>query len=561
MEEPRLDVMLPFLPGNSFTERCKTNFRRPQTLRFRNGFAFPQESRKIVFDPRQAVELEQLAKIEAGLAYKQRKAAATTCFLPKYVIYDKKVLRFDAYFKQAVVESPNESYCVRPVKILYYLEDDTMAVNEPSVKNSGMLHGPLLKRHKLPKNDQGYTWHWKDLNVAMNFNCYGKVFRIINCDRFTADFLEDQGILLNTSEEMPQDPFIASQEKYLRRETSPSPPKKFQQFLAFDRKVLRFYCLWEEPNKEAGPPRPCVVHYFLADNTVEVRAKPQVNEGRVPFYVLLRRQRLPKILKETALFPGCVLELTDQEVAEWLNPSDLLPGRKVLILGCTLHVCDCDEFTKTFYRKNFGITDLASTHGSVPPPAPITKVLPPYNGFGSLEDSLQNCLSLIPQPPKKDYIKMLENHNKVLRYSAVLDSAIPEDKGRAFIISYHLSNDTISMFEPPQLNSGHNGGRFLERTRVIKPGSAPDAPVYYSPEDLAIGTTIEVFKHRFIIIDADVFVLRYMESQKSTFPETTSLSLQQKLDKNKASDEETQTGNGRSHIYHCLLDFCFCTYI
>ena len=75
-----------------------------------------------------------------------------------------------------------------------------------------------------------------------------------------------------------------------------------------------------------------------------------------------------------ALFPGCVLELTDQEVAEWLNPSDLLPGRKVLILGCTLHVCDCDEFTKTFYRKNFGITDLASTHGSVPPPAPRTKV-------------------------------------------------------------------------------------------------------------------------------------------------------------------------------------------
>ena len=48
------------------------------------------------------------------------------------------------------------------------------------------------------------------------------------------------------------------------------------------------------------------------------------------------------------------------------------------------------------------------------------QVIPPYNGFGSLEDTLQSCLSLIPQPPKKDFIRMLENDNKVLRYSAVL---------------------------------------------------------------------------------------------------------------------------------------------
>lgn len=46
------------------------------------------------------------------------------------------------------------------------------------------------------------------------------------------------------------------------------------------------------------------------------------------------------------------------------------------------------------------------------------KQLPPYNGFGSIEDSVQNCLSLVPQPPKKDFIKMLENDHKILRYEA-----------------------------------------------------------------------------------------------------------------------------------------------
>ncbi|KAL0622278.1 EF-hand domain-containing protein 1 [Plecturocebus cupreus] len=46
--------------------------------------------------------------------------------------------------------------------------------------------------------------------------------------------------------------------------------------------------------------------------------------------------------------------------------------------------------------------------------------LPPYNGYGLVEDSAQNCFALIPKPPKKDIIKMLVNDNKVLRYLAAL---------------------------------------------------------------------------------------------------------------------------------------------
>lgn len=48
--------------------------------------------------------------------------------------------------------------------------------------------------------------------------------------------------------------------------------------------------------------------------------------------------------------------------------------------------------------------------------------VPPYNGYGSLEDSLQNCLALVPKRPKKDVLKMLEKSNMVLRYSAKLVS-------------------------------------------------------------------------------------------------------------------------------------------
>lgn len=110
------------------------------------------------------------------------------------------------------------------------------------------------------------------------------------------------------------------------------------------------------------------------------------------------------------------------------------------VLFIHTHSYDCDEFTKEFYRVNFNIVDFTPIQVKQLAPPSIKQVshspltfspndyfsplqeIPPYNGFGSLEDSKQSCLSLIPQPPKKDFIKMLENDGKVLRFSAVMVS-------------------------------------------------------------------------------------------------------------------------------------------
>lgn len=65
----------------------------------------------------------------------------------------------------------------------------------------------------------------------------------------------------------------------------------------------------------------------------------------------------------------------------------------------------------------------------------------------------------------------------------------------------------ISIFEPSQRNSGNTymsvsslflylffkgiiGGKFLEATRITKPGSAVDTPEFYGPGDFAIGSVI-----------------------------------------------------------------------
>lgn len=71
------------------------------------------------------------------------------------------------------------------------------------------------------------------------------------------------------------------------------------------------------------------------------------------------------------------------------------------------------------------------------------------------------------------------------------DSQFSEDEGRRFVLSYFLANDMISIYEKPTRNSGIIGGKFLEKTRIPKPGSTVDHPEFYSPADLAIGSTVE----------------------------------------------------------------------
>lgn len=44
-----------------------------------------------------------------------------------------------------------------------------------------------------------------------------------------------------------------------------------------------------------GDPREMVLHYFLADDTVEIREIIHANAGRDAVPLFLRRQRLPKV--------------------------------------------------------------------------------------------------------------------------------------------------------------------------------------------------------------------------------------------------------------------------
>lgn len=89
----------------------------------------------------------------------------------------------------------------------------------------------------------------------------------------------------------------------------------------------------------------------------------------------------------------------------------------------------------------------------------LAQQTPPYNGFGSEEDSQCSCKGLLPKPPKRDFIKFMERDrsgldSNVLRFLAMMETKKTIDQDRKFIISYFMSDDSILVFEPPVRNSG-----------------------------------------------------------------------------------------------------------
>ncbi|KAI1712114.1 DUF1126 PH-like domain-containing protein [Ditylenchus destructor] len=101
---------------------------------------------------------------------------------------------------------------IRPMKLIYHLDDETISLNEPYMENSGHVQGRVFYRQKVPKYKEetvGLNYvTWKDLKVGEDINLFGKVYRLVSCDAFTKNFLHDRGIVMQDNDEgIPIDPW------------------------------------------------------------------------------------------------------------------------------------------------------------------------------------------------------------------------------------------------------------------------------------------------------------------------------------------------------------------
>lgn len=162
-------------------------------------------------------------------------------------------------------------------------------------------------------------------------------------------------------------------------------------------------------------------------------------------------------------YPGMTLQKE-----EHYKPEDLICGQTIMIYSRECMIYDCDPFTKTWYRQNMGLQQI---------PVPLKKQdkvkivhpIPPYNGFGSEEDSLQNVFFLTQKAIKKDFNKMFLNDQYILRFEARNLSENKEENDQKYIVTFFCGDDTIEVYKLNIKNSGIQGGKFIQRQRHKNP--------------------------------------------------------------------------------------------
>ena len=77
--------------------------------------------------------------------------------------------------------------------------------------------------------------------------------------------MESEGIEVNPAGTCPTDPYIENRKEVsaLRTYKTKSDFDKLRQFMEMDRKVLRFYCVWDDRESMFGEMRKFVIHVSI----------------------------------------------------------------------------------------------------------------------------------------------------------------------------------------------------------------------------------------------------------------------------------------------------------
>ncbi len=187
-------------------------------------------------------------------------------------------------------------------------------------------------------------------------------------------------------------------------------------------------------------------------------------------------------------------------------------------------------------------------------PVPPPEVQPSaYTGIGSEEDSLGSFFSLLPRYPRRDMSRSTKFEGMALKFkakfapplasgagaapaaaaassAAAADASDPTsgaisqeeaearavrggisriDATREFIVTWFMEDETITVYEPPQRNTGVIGGKFMSRRRLRNPATGD----FFRDDDFVIGAELQLGGHRFHLYDAEGFTKRLLKGE------------------------------------------------
>lgn len=545
-------MKLPNLPGMRFSDPDKDRFHKSQNFGVTantmvekyNPHAINQQEQKLIQSLKTQLGNTNITTLMGNLSInrvddkenyddevKEEQAIAPN------------VLSFKGYFEEEAVQSPVEKTVMRKLIIKYHLDDHTIEVIEPRIKNSGIPQGKFLKRQRVPKNANYNEFiSFNDFEVGSSIMIFGRDIQIYSIDSFTREFYTASGIRQADCFEAPKDDYTKTLEKKTMKTDDPMfrEYKEYSEvrlgggnfnegldkYLKNDGKVLIFDVVWNDETY-AGGMNFYKLCYHLSDDKMEIKEINEPNNGKTPFPLFLKRSHLPKIPKMSHV-PGMIPRTT-----VYYNAQDLILGTTVGIYNREFLLINCDEYTKNYFKENYNIEQV-KVEGYSRDKRQTRKMdikVPPHNGFGSEEDSLSNCYNLIPRPPKLDMAKIFAYDKVILRFVCRLINDEFDLLDRKLIISFYCADDSIMIYLITEKNSGVISGKFLERKKYKNDSTGN----YFKPQDLFVGQILSINKHVLQIVQADEFSLNYMEARSDIFSQHLRSSAAARLKNNMKS--------------------------
>jgi hypothetical protein len=290
---------------------------------------------------------------------------------------------------------------------------------------------------------------------------------------------------------------------------------KSQAFHNFDGRILRFECIVANKEDESvadkivGITKRYSLTYNLGDQTMEIRVVKEKRSTYDEVTSLLKKSRLAKNWRE----------VQKGNAAVYYEPADLICGKIIECYGRFLLLTDCDAFTRRMY-EDMGILQrqiVISDYAKPEVKHYIPKLGDGFLAIGSEEDTLAS----VPGMPKpfKDLEKMQRNQGRILRCKTKLITDKEIDRGRTFMVTFRLEDDSVQIYEEIVRNSGLGGGNFLKRGKYINTLPHDSVkPRGFQATDFYLGNVFCINGSEMQIVEMDNLSLKFCESYPEEFP-------------------------------------------
>uniref|UniRef100_A0A0K0DVN4 DM10 domain-containing protein n=1 Tax=Strongyloides stercoralis TaxID=6248 RepID=A0A0K0DVN4_STRER len=378
--------------------------------------------------------------------------------LEKFNINFPKTLTYNVYGTESD-GLYREFLKIRPMKLLYHLDDSSFTLYEPKTKNSGYLQGPIFRRKQIHKKNiiTNKFLSWRDFNIGDDINLFGNYYHVASCDEFTRNFLSKNGIVVKPDEGIPLDSWTISRTEKSNTKDNLNPNQNvyYFHFQQMPRQIT-FYLAWLDDKND------------YCSGKLKRTFKMTINSYTDIVTII---EMTPGLEGQLFLKGVRLCYQTSDGTEKYYKASNLYPGIWIEVYKRPMFIYDVEgEDARKYIMEQYGKVDFGNCSYEILEKGP---------------------------PPKHFEISLKE-----LVFEAYTESL----KNLKFLLIYDSENKIVNVYEESKRCQWHKGRPFLEEVDVT----------HLSMDNFNLKKHIKLFMWDFILVDCSPITKEYLKFRSST---------------------------------------------